>query len=183
MVYQRPGPAYIWRLIVHEGISMPSRRLFLPLLLVLTGISALAGALISQYWGGLQPCILCLYQRWPHGLAAGLGLLALLPVPSGQARWLLILGSLTLLAGAAIALFHVGVEYHWWAGTASCGNPIAQPQSIEDLRQALLAAPVVRCDVPAWSLFGISMAGYNLLLSLLVGGVVLAGALKGSKQI
>ena len=161
---------------------MPSCRLFLPFLLVLTGAGALAGALISQYWGGLQPCILCVYQRWPHGIAAILGLLALLPLARGYRRLVLTLGGVTLLIGAGIALFHVGVEQHWWAGTASCGSPVAQPQSIEDLRRALLAAPVVRCDVPAWSLFGISMAGYNLLLSLLVGGAVLTGLLKGSKQ-
>jgi len=161
---------------------MPSRRLFLSLALVLTGAGALAGALISQYWGGLQPCILCLYQRWPHGVAAGLGLVTLLPLSAGLRRWLLTLGGVTLLVGAGIAFFHVGVEYHWWAGTASCGSPVNQPQTIEDLRRALLAAPVVRCDVPAWSLFGLSMAGYNVLLSVLVGGIVLIGTWKGSKQ-
>lgn len=159
---------------------MPAR--LAAILLLLTGAGALTGALISQYWGGLQPCILCLYQRWPHGLAAGLGLLALLPMASRPRKSLLILGGLTLLAGAAIALFHVGVEYRWWEGTASCGSPVGQAQSIEELRRALLAAPVVRCDVPAWSLFGVSMAGYNLLLSLLVGSAVLMSAVKGSKQ-
>lgn len=152
-----------------------------PLLLLLTGAGALGGALIGQYWGGLQPCILCFYQRWPHGIAAGLGLLAFW----APGRWRAAvsgLGGCVLLIGAAIAFFHVGVEEHWWPGTASCGATLEGARTIDDLRQALLATPAVRCDVPLWSLFGVSMAGYNMLLSLLVGGVVLAGAAISMRQ-
>ncbi len=73
---------------------------------------------------------------------------------------------MAFLVGAGLAAFHVGVEQHWWAGTAECGANFGPAGSVEELRRRLLAQAVVRCDEVAWSLFGISMAGYNFLLSL-----------------
>src|SRR5581483_12332517 len=81
----------------------------LPWLVVAAGVIALGTAFTAQYWGGLQPCVLCVYQRWPYGIAIALGLLAL--AAGGAARgWLLALAGLTFLAGGGIAVFHVGVE-------------------------------------------------------------------------
>ena len=88
----------------------------------------------------------------------------------------LALAGLAMIAGAGIAGFHVGVEQHWWAGTSECGAQSGAPQTVEALKQQLLATAVTRCDEIAWSLFGISMAGYNLILSL-AGAVVLAWSL------
>jgi disulfide bond formation protein DsbB len=79
------------------------------------------------------------------------------------------------MVGAGIAVFHVGVEQHWWAGTAACGSTLSAT-SVEALRAQILAAPVVRCDQPAWSLLGISMAGYNALISAALAVVALIGA-------
>lgn len=142
---------------------------------LLAGIAALAGAYGSQYLGGLRPCELCLWQRWPWWIAAALGLLVVLVRGRPQIRIaLLLLAVLTVFTGAAIAGFHVGVEQHWWPGLASCSGPPADASmSVEALRRQLMSTPVVRCDEIAWSLVGISMAGYNVLLSAGVGGLLL----------
>ena len=80
------------------------------------------------------------------------------------------------MIGAGIAVFHVGVEQQWWPGTAECGGIDGANLSLEQLKAQILAAPVVRCDEVAWSLFGISMAGYNILLSLGLALVAFAAA-------
>lgn len=131
----------------------------------------LGAAYAFQYLGGLAPCELCLYQRYPYWAAIALMAVALaLPRRTGTlaAREALVyLSGLLFLAGAGIALFHVGVEQHWWTGPAACGAPAGAPAAtLEDLEARLRATPVVRCDEVPWSLFGISMAGYNGILSL-----------------
>jgi disulfide bond formation protein DsbB len=139
-----------------------------PLLLLLASIAVLVAVFLFQYLGGLAPCELCLYQRYPYGATILLAALALL-LPAGRATGaLLLLCGFVFLAGAGIALFHVGIEQHWWQGLAACSAPAnqADAHSLEALRAQIMATPVVRCDKIAWSLFGISMAGYNLLLSL-----------------
>lgn len=149
-----------------------------PLVVLLVSAAVLGGALASQLWGGLYPCILCLYQRWPHAIAIALAVLALLlPGRPRVQAGLLALAGLALWAGAGIAGYHVGVEQQWWQSTAACDG--ARPLtggSADALRQELLAMPVVRCDVVSWSFLGISMAGYNLAISLALGAVALFGA-------
>lgn len=136
----------------------------LPMLVLLVSVAALAVAFASQYLGGLQPCVLCIYQRYPYGVAIGLAILALaLPDRPALQRGVLTLAGLALLTSAGIAAFHVGVEQNWWQGTSACGGAIEPGLSLEELRDRLMAAPVVRCDEVPWSLFGLSMAGYNLL--------------------
>ncbi len=77
------------------------------------------------------------------------------------------LAGLAFLTGAGIAIFHVGVEQLWWRGTTECHAPVFDPNaSIADLREQLLGTGFVACDEVQWSLFGISMAGYNVLASL-----------------
>jgi disulfide bond formation protein DsbB len=99
--------------------------------------------------------VVCLLHRRGHAIGPG--------------RALMLVAGLAFLAGAGIAFYHVGVEQTWWAGPDSCSGGIATGGSIEDAVERLMAAPVVRCDAIAWSLFGISMAGYNVLLSLVLG--------------
>jgi disulfide bond formation protein DsbB len=147
------------------------------LLLILASGGTLLGAFFFQYVVGLAPCALCILQRWPHAaaVALGLGALALARRPGARGAALGLAG-LALLAGAGIAAFHVGVEQGWWAGTASCGGAAGAAASVEDLRAQIMAAPVVRCtDVP-WSLLGVSMAGYNALISLALAGFALLAA-------
>jgi disulfide bond formation protein DsbB len=146
----------------------------LPLFVTLASAIALATAFTAQYWGGLAPCVLCLYQRWPYAIAIALGLIAL-PL-GGRARgWVLALAGLAFLVGGGIAVFHVGVEQGWWRGTAACGAT-GRADTIEALRAQLMAAPVVRCTDVAWSFAGISMAGFNAIASAVLAAVTLAGA-------
>jgi disulfide bond formation protein DsbB len=133
----------------------------------------LGSAFAFQFIGGLQPCELCLWQRYPYAIAIGLSGIGFGLARAGVERRLLAillaLCGLTLLIGAGIAVFHVGVEQKWWEGTSACVGHLSGAATADDLRQRLLAAPVVRCDEPAWTLFGISMAGYNAALALTLG--------------
>jgi disulfide bond formation protein DsbB len=141
-----------------------------PLLILIAALAPLAVALASQYWGGLQPCILCIYQRYPYGVAAALGLIGLcLTRHPAQLRLVVALAGIVFLVDAGIAFYHVGVEQHWWQGTAECGADLGSGLSIEELQKQILSTPVVRCDQVAWSLFGISMAGYNFIYATLCG--------------
>ena len=137
--------------------------------LFVTSVGVLGLVYASQYWGGLAPCKLCLFQRWPWWIASGLGLLAWWAVPRWPLwRFAIGLCGLTLMAGAVLAVYHVGIEQHWWLGPANCTSS-GTPASFEELKAQILAAPVVLCDQISWSLFGISMAGYNAIVSIVVG--------------
>ena len=139
-----------------------------PALIVAVSLGALAAALASQVWGDLQPCVPCIYQRYAYLGAAAFGLLGLIAAPRARARRAAVtLAGFAFLTGAAIAAFHVGVEQLWWRGTAGCQAPAFDPDaSIAELRRQLLGTRFVPCDEVPWSLFGISMAGYNVLASL-----------------
>lgn len=136
------------------------------IVLLIASAAILGGAFAFQYVGGLAPCVLCIWQRYAHGAAIVLALAAATGKNNRLTAILVALCGLALLAGAGIAAFHVGVEQHWWEGTAECGSTLGTSDGIEALRQRLLAQPVVRCDEIAWQMLGVSMAGYNFLLSL-----------------
>jgi disulfide bond formation protein DsbB len=141
--------------------------------LLIASAALLVGALGFQYIGGLAPCVLCMWQRYAHGVTIALAGAALAAARRNPGRpqiaWALVAATgVALLAGAAIAAFHVGVEQHWWQGTAECGSSTGGAGNIEELRARLLNQPIVRCDEIAWSLFGISMAGYNFIASLVL---------------
>ncbi len=136
------------------------------LLVLAVSVVALGSALTAQYVFDLQPCILCIYQRWPYvatGLI-GLAVLAFVRAPNRRAA-LIALAGILFAVGGGIGFFQVGVEQHWWQGTQACGAAVETPATVEALRSKLLARPVVRCDEVAWDLFGISMAGWNMLFS------------------
>ena len=147
-----------------------------PSLIIAVSLSALGIAWASEVWGGLLPCILCIYQRYAYFAAFAFGLagVALGGRPPLR-RITVVLAGLAFLTGAAIAFFHVGVELHWWRGTAGCHAPVYDPNaSVEQMREQLLGTRFVPCDEIPWSLFGISMAGYNALISLATGLAALA---------
>ena len=136
------------------------------LLALLLPAALLAGAWGFQLIGGLQPCEMCHWQRWPH--YAALPVAALGFMTRGQARVALVaLAALLIAVSGGIAVAHAGVEYHWWNGFTACtaNAPLAGATPAERL-VALMGQPVVRCDVPQWTLFGVSMAGFNALFSL-----------------
>lgn len=142
-----------------------------PLLILLASLGVLGAAYASEIWGGLKPCNLCYYQRYVYGTAAALGLAGLLAGGRPGARRLAVgLAGLTFLTGTAIAAFHVGVEQHWWRGTAGCHAPeLDMSLPIDQLREAMLATDFVPCDEVRWSLFGLSLAGYNVFTTLVLG--------------
>lgn len=145
------------------------------LLALLTPALLLGGAYVSQYGFGLYPCQMCWWQRYPHFAALALALLAFAIRP---ARWPIALAGLAILASGLIGAFHAGVEYHWWEGITACtANPLAYGG---DPLDAIMNAPIIRCDVAPWSLFGISLAGWNFLFScgaaLAIFGLLRRGA-------
>ena len=138
------------------------------LLATLGSAALLSGAFAFQYIGGMAPCQLCLWQRWPHAAAILIGLVAM---ASGW-RGLAWLGMIALLVTAAIGIFHVGVEQKWWEGLASCTAGSIEGISTADLLDPTKdVASVVRCDAIAWQLLGISMAGWNAIVSLVLAGI------------
>lgn len=142
---------------------MTPTRKSLTLIATLGSAAILGGAFAFQHIGGLAPCQLCLWQRWPHAAAILIGLVMLATGWRGLA-WL---GALAALTTAGIGVFHVGVEQAWWEGLASCtAGSIAGISAADLLNPAIDVAAPVRCDAIAWSMLGISMAGWNVILSL-----------------
>jgi disulfide bond formation protein DsbB len=138
-----------------------------PLGILAASMISLGSAFIAQYGFKLEPCVLCIWQRWPYAATILLGLLAVAVVRRGRPQaTLVLLAALVFLVGAAIAFFHVGVEQHWWAGFAECSGP-AGGNSLEALRGQLIGRPIVRCDEVAFRFLGVSMAGWNFLASLI----------------
>ncbi|WP_294355308.1 disulfide bond formation protein B [uncultured Sphingomonas sp.] len=143
------------------------------ILAFLVPAALLAGAWSFQLIGHLYPCEMCHWQRWPH---YGALVLAVLSFVAGGART-----KATLVAGAAaliaisglIGVFHAGVEYHWWQGITACTMTISGAgRSTDAMLKDLLAAPIVRCDAAQWTLFGVSLAGWNAAVSLVGAGVI-----------
>jgi disulfide bond formation protein DsbB len=131
----------------------PSDRLAAQLALA-TPLLLLAGAYISQYGFGLFPCEMCWWQRYPHFAAAGFALLAMIAPP--RRLWIAIAAGGIVTSGL-IGGFHAGIEYGWWQGITGCTG--TDPFSFE----------IVRCDQAAWTLAGISLAGFNALFSIGAG--------------
>lgn len=132
----------------------------------------MAGALASQYIGGLFPCEMCHWQRWPHYAAIGLALIAFI-VPEKPGRIAVALAIAAILTSGAIGVFHAGVEYRWWEGITRCSAPPVGGSSADLLAQ-IMATPMIQCDVPQWTLFGISLAGFNAIVSILGGIGIIA---------
>lgn len=144
----------------------------LVLLATLGSAALLLGAYGFQHLGGMPPCKLCLWQRWPHATAIVIGLVIMV-TGEVKAAWL---GAVAALSTAAIGLYHVGVEQGWWEGPTSCTSSSVSGMSAQDLMNQILAAPIVRCDEIAWQLAGISMAGWNAIASLLLAAIWIEAA-------
>ncbi|MET0239201.1 MAG: disulfide bond formation protein B [Sphingobium sp.] len=137
------------------------------LIAIATPNALLWGAIAFQYLGGLSPCEMCYWQRWPHlvAIALALGAIAVRKTP-GFSAMLTALAAFAILTSGAIGAFHAGIEYGWWPGLTQCSTALSVGSGQSAL-DAIMNAPLVRCDVAAWKMFGISMAGYNAILSTL----------------
>lgn len=135
------------------------------ILSTLASFGLLAGAFWFEIIVGLPPCNLCIWQRWPHAIIiaiAGIGLVAI------KQNWILLLIALSAISTALIGLYHSGVEQGWWSGPSGCSNQLNSDTDISSLTTSLLEMPVVKCDEIAWSLMGISMAGWNSIASFAI---------------
>ena len=146
-------------------------------LAILAGAGSAALLLAALFYQsiGYVPCELCILQRWPH-LAAAIIAALLIFADSTLLRWL---GVLAAGLATAFAIYHAGVEYQWWQGPTACtgGIDAMLTMSTEDLMTKLQSAPVTRCDQPQWYFLGLTMAGWNAILSALLTGMWLRSAL------
>lgn len=136
----------------------------------------LGGAYISQYGFDLYPCEMCWWQRYPH--FAGLALALVSTVAEPKRMWIA-LAALAIITSGLIGAFHAGVEYGWWEGITGCASAL---DTSRDPMDAIMNAPLVRCDVAPWSLFGISLAGWNFLIST-GGGLAILLLLRRGKTV
>lgn len=149
---------------------MLTSRLSAPIVALVAPLLLYGGALVSQYGFGLFPCEMCYWQRWPHQAAILLALLALLLRGNDRAmRLFTLLAALAIAISGAIGIFHAGVEYGVWEGITTCATGGGGPVSLD----AIMNAPLIRCDTAQWTLLGISLAGFNAIFSLGAAALVL----------
>lgn len=143
--------------------------------------ATILGAYFFQYVLKLQPCPLCLEQRIPYYIAIPLALVIAWGAAQGAPRTLVRLGfvllAITMLVGGGIAVYHAGIEWKFWPGPAECSGPLTS-LGTGGLLQQLETTTVVRCDEAAWRLFGLSLAGYNVLISAALAALALVAAVR-----
>ncbi|HWE74346.1 MAG TPA: disulfide bond formation protein B [Stellaceae bacterium] len=149
-----------------------------PFMLFLIASAAIVGtALGSQYLGGLDPCELCLLERWPYYIAIIVSAFGFAAsghrAPRRYAMWLIVL---LFAVSTCLGAYHVAVEQHWVAGPTACTGGIGGASSPDQLLKMLQARQPVQCDVVQWSIFGISLAGMNFIASIVLAmfGFVMA---------
>ena len=149
-------------------------------------VATILGAWYFQYVLKLPPCPLCLEERLPYHVVIPLSLLMAIAALARAPRTLLAVGFTAIivatLCGAALGTYHAGVEWHWWAGPADCSGPITDLSAKGSILGQLNSIHVVRCDEAAWRLLGISLAGYNVLISLLLAAIAGCGLLASRRS-
>lgn len=151
------------------------------------GLIAAAGsaALLLGAYGfqlaGYAPCEMCIWQRWPHAAAILIGVLVWF---TRGARGVLLLGAVAAATAAGLGVLHVGVEQGWWQGVTECSGGVSHATQLspDDFLAKLKDAPLVRCDQPAWSLWGITMAGWNAIFSTLLTVLWLVAAARPARR-
>ena len=136
--------------------------------------AALGFAFATEWWGGLVPCALCLWERWPYRVAIALGLIATV-MPRPLLKPVIVLLILTVLAGSVLAAIHTGVEFRWWPSPLpECAAPKFGSGSIASRLAAMPDRPAKPCDDPTYLIpfLPVSMAAMNLLFSLGLAGFV-----------
>ncbi|MBB3764465.1 disulfide bond formation protein B [Sphingomicrobium lutaoense] len=153
----------------------------LRLLALFVPSALLAGALGSQYIGGLFPCDMCYWQRWPHAAAILLALASFTaPANAPRSRLLVGLAAAAIAVSGAIGVYHVGVEMGFYEGVTACsaGSSTTDPGALLD---EIMNAPVIRCDQVQWEFLSVSMAGWNAIISLGTAALIAIGLVKGKK--
>jgi disulfide bond formation protein DsbB len=144
------------------------------------GLATIAGFMFFEYGMGLPPCPLCLEQRIPYYISVPLAALLWLGAGHGASRKVLLLGFLVIAAAmlwnTGLAAYHAGIEWKFWPGPQDCSGPVSRLGSTQDLMRQLQSITLVRCDEVAWRFLGLSLAGWNVLVSLGLATVALQGA-------
>jgi disulfide bond formation protein DsbB len=163
--------------IAHPSQTSTAHNPALTAALAITAIAAatLAGAWFFQLVLGLVPCPLCLEQRYAYYLAVPLGVLVALAAAKDAPRGIVLAGlallMLAALGNAVLGTYHAGVEWKFWQGPTDCTGPIGNLGSAGSLLERLDTVKVVRCDEIQWTFLGLSLAGYNVLISLLMAAI------------
>jgi disulfide bond formation protein DsbB len=167
---------------VSEGPRGASPALAAALLVLVIATATIAGAWYFQLVVGLQPCPMCLEQRYAYYLAIPLAALTALAAGQNAPRRLLTCGlaalALATLGNAVLGAYHAGVEWKFWQGPTECTGPVDSLGSAGSLLDRLDSVKVVMCDQVQWSFLGISLAGYNVLISLLMAAIAVWGIAK-----
>jgi disulfide bond formation protein DsbB len=150
------------------------------------GLAAILGAYFFQYVIGLPPCPLCLEQRIAYYVSIPLAAMVLLGVSVGSSRKVLILAlaaiAVAMLWNAGLGVYHSGVEWRWWPGPQDCSGAVPNFSAGGSLIEQMNKTRVVRCDEAAWRFLGLSLAGYNVLISLTLAAIALWGVLEVKAQ-
>jgi disulfide bond formation protein DsbB len=148
--------------------------------IAVVGLATILGALFFQHGLGLSPCPLCLEQRYAYYISIPLAAMILLGVSVGSSRKVMLLAFLAIavamLWNAGLGVYHSGIEWHWWAGPQDCAGPVVDFGPAGGLLERIQTTRVVRCDEAAWRFLGLSLAGYNVLISLVLAAIALWGA-------
>ena len=160
---------------------MPLQRLFAVFILIVALIS-LSVSLIAEHLFDKEPCILCLYQQATFLITGILAITALCLKPSSKLILVtFMLCALIYLVGTGIAIYHVGLEQHWWS--SGCSGNLDQNTTLEQLRASLMQKAEKPCDESDWVLFGISMATYNVFFSSALGLASIVASMQLSKTL
>jgi len=148
--------------------------------------ATLAGAWFFQLVLDIRPCPLCLEQRYAYYLAIPLGALVAVAAARDAPRAVVIAG-LAILAASALGnawlgAYHAGVEWHFWQGPTDCTGPVGNLGSAGNLLERLDTVKVIRCDEVQWRFLGLSLAGYNVLISLLMAAIAAWGIARSAKR-
>ncbi|MDR6658633.1 disulfide bond formation protein DsbB [Tardiphaga robiniae] len=152
----------------------------------LIALATLAGAWFFQLVLDIRPCPLCLEQRYAYYLAIPLAVLVAIAAardaPRGLVATGLIVLALAALANAVLGGYHAGVEWTFWQGPTDCSGPVVDLGKAGSLLERLDTVKVIRCDEVQWRFLGLSLAGYNVLISLLMAAIALWGAGKTARR-
>jgi disulfide bond formation protein DsbB len=174
-----------------SAMAQPARDVLSPaltaaLLIALIAAATLAGAWYMQLVWGLEPCELCLKQRYAYYAIVPLGLLVALLAARGTSRPVLMLGlaliALAALGNAGLGVYHSGVEWGFWQGPTECTGPVGNLGSAGSLLERLDSVKVVRCDEVQFRFLGLSLAGYNVLISLAMAAIAAWGISRSSRS-
>jgi disulfide bond formation protein DsbB len=150
------------------------------LAIALIGAATILGAWFFQYGLGLKPCPLCLEQRYAYYFAIPLAVMVALGDQVGASRKVLMAAlvaiALGMLWNAGLGVYHSGVEWKWWPGPQECSGPLTDLSAGGDLLSSLTNLTIVRCDEAAWRFLGLSLAGYDVLISLALAAIAASGA-------